>query len=68
MKARRAGRKSAHGEWISRRLGKGKDRDQNMATGKAEVGRQIGRSEGRKGMAKGAQEQAIVDGKAGRGG
>ena len=35
-------RKKAHGGWISRGLGKEKDRDQNMAIGKAEVRQQIG--------------------------
>ena len=49
-----------HGGSIGRRLGKRKDSDQNMKTGNAE-----GRSEGRKGMAKGTQGQVIVDGKAG---
>ena len=42
----RAGRKSARGGWISRGLGKGNDRYQNMATGKAEVGQQIGQVRG----------------------
>ena len=41
-------------------MGKGKGRDQNMATGNAE-----GSSEGRKGMAKGTRGQAMVDGKIG---
>ena len=49
-----------HGGCIGRGLGKGKDRDQNMATGNAE-----GRSEDRRGMAKGTQGQAIVEGKIG---
>ena len=40
------GRKKANGGWISRRLGKGRDRDQSMATGKAEVGQQIGQVRG----------------------
>ena len=31
----REGRKKAHRGWIGRGLGRGKDRDQNMATGKA---------------------------------
>ena len=42
----RAGRKSAHGGWISRGLGsrglgKGKDRDQNLSTGKTEGMEQV---------------------------
>ena len=49
-----------HGGWIGRGLGTGKSRDQNMAAGNAE-----GSSEGRKGMTKGTQGQAIVDGKTG---
>ena len=40
------GRKKAHRGRISRRLGKVKDRDQNMATGKAEAGQQIGQVRG----------------------
>ena len=47
-------RKSAHGGWVSRGLGKGKDRDQNLATGQAE-GSRWDRSEGRKDMAKEAR-------------
>ena len=39
-------RKKAHGGWISRGLGKGKNRDQNMATGKVEVGQWIGQIRG----------------------
>ena len=42
--------KSAHGGWISRGPGKGKDRDQNIETGKVE-GSTVGRAGGRKGMA-----------------
>ena len=55
-------KRRGHGGWIGRYLGKGKDRDQNMATGNAE-----GRWEGRKGMAKGTQRQATVEGKTGAG-
>ena len=39
-------RKKAHSGWISRGLGKWKNRDQNMATGKAELGQQIGQVRG----------------------
>ena len=46
QKARRAGRKSAHGGWVSRGLGKGNDRDQNMAMGKTWIGQQIGHVRG----------------------
>ena len=47
-------------------LGKGKDRHQNMVTGKSEDSRK-GRSDGRKGMANGEQGQVLVEGKAGAG-
>ena len=50
----RVGRKSAHGGWISRGLGEGKNGDQNLATGRAE-GNRWDRSEGRKDMAKDAR-------------
>ena len=50
----RAGRKSAHGGWISRGLGEEKDMDQNLATGQAE-GNRWERSAGRRDMAKDAQ-------------
>ena len=39
-------RKTAQGGWISIGLGKGKNRDQNMVTGEAEVGQQIGQVRG----------------------
>ena len=42
----REDRKKGNGGRVSRGLGKGKNSDQNMATGKAEVGQQIGQVSG----------------------
>ena len=39
IEVRRAGRKSAHGGWIGRGLGKGKDRNQNLVTVNSEGNR-----------------------------